>query len=353
MKLSSRCIVKTPLEASDIGKVSPRIYCDFTLKRTSGDGGYFSHSILNSFPEVPKRVEFLNKFYQCLLYGQLPHKAKKLVVCGANNSGKCSWARIIFGLMNRSKIISVTKEKTFDFSMVDEDTELISIDEWSENTLNISNVKTLFQGSWMVKLVKHQDAQTFDNKAGVYLTCNELRDSGVEQPNVDRRISVFHTTELMEPKSEAPQWNEDNLMECLIWMINEINRNIKDVSQQEIFYEKPFNEATKKCKNRNFPPEELEKLRSVCVDGAHIGLQDPREVNNTAHLSSETVASSINRRDSGMEWIYNLTREGNNLNRLSCINMVINVFLLLFKKVHKLCYFSKALYLWYQDIFFI
>ena len=90
-------------------------------------------------------------------------------------------------------------------------------------------------------------------------------------------------------------------MECLIWMINEINRNIKDVSQQEIFYEKPFNEVTKKCKNGNFPPDELEKSRSVCVDGAHIGLQGPTEVNNTAHLSSETVASSINRRDSGME----------------------------------------------------
>ena len=129
VKLSSRCIVKTPLEVSDIEKVSPRIYCDFTLTRTSGDDGYFSNSILNSFPEVPKRVEFLNKFYQCLLYGQLPHKAKKLVVCGANNSGKSSWARIFFGLMNKSKIVSVTKEKTFGLSMVDEDTELIFIDE--------------------------------------------------------------------------------------------------------------------------------------------------------------------------------------------------------------------------------
>ena len=87
VKLSSRCIVKTP---SDVGKVSPRIYCDFTLKRTSGDGGSFSHSILNSFPEFPKRVEFLNKFDECLLYGQLLHKAKKLVVCDANNSGKSS-----------------------------------------------------------------------------------------------------------------------------------------------------------------------------------------------------------------------------------------------------------------------
>ena len=87
MKLSSRCIVKTP---SDVGKVSPRIYCDFTLKRTRGDGGSFSHSILNSFPKVPKRMEFVNKFDECLLYGHLLHKAKKLVVCGANNSGKSS-----------------------------------------------------------------------------------------------------------------------------------------------------------------------------------------------------------------------------------------------------------------------
>ena len=38
------------------------------------------------------------------------------------------------------------KQKTSDLSMVDEDTDLIFIDEWSENTLDISKVKTLFQG---------------------------------------------------------------------------------------------------------------------------------------------------------------------------------------------------------------
>ena len=58
VKLSSRCIVKTPLDASDIGKGSPIISCDFTLKRTSGEEEYCSHSILNSFPEVPKHMEF-------------------------------------------------------------------------------------------------------------------------------------------------------------------------------------------------------------------------------------------------------------------------------------------------------
>ena len=56
----------------------------------------------------------------------------------------------------------------------------------------------------------------------------------MEQPNFDRRISVFHTTELPEPKSEAPQWIEDNPMECLICKINEINRNIKYVPQRKV-----------------------------------------------------------------------------------------------------------------------
>ena len=299
MKLSSRCIVKTPPEAIDIGKVSPRIYCDYTLKRTSGDGGYFSHNIINSFPEAAKPVKFLNKFYQYLLYGQLPHRAEKIVVCGTNDLGKSSWERTFFGLMNRSNI-------------VDEDTELIFIDKWSENTFDILNVKTLFQGGWMFKSVKHQDAQTFDNKVGIYLTCNELSDFGTEQPNVDRRISVFYTTKLPESKSEAPQWIEDNAIECLIWALKEINRNIKYVPQQERFYEKPCNEITIKCKSRDFPPEELEKLRFICVDEVHIGLQHPVEVNNTAPLLIVTAGSNRNRRNSEIDWIYNLTQEGNN-----------------------------------------
>ena len=97
------------------------------------------------------------------------------------------------------------KQKTSDLSMVDEDTDLIFIDEWSENTLDISKVKTLFQGGQLVKSAKHHDPKTFDNKAGIYLTCNELLDFGVEQLNVNHQISIFYKTELPEPKCEAPQ----------------------------------------------------------------------------------------------------------------------------------------------------
>lgn len=56
----------------------------------------------------------------------------------------------------------------------------VYIGEWSENTLDISNLKALFQGGWMVKSINHQDARTFDNKAGIYLTCNKLPNFGIE-----------------------------------------------------------------------------------------------------------------------------------------------------------------------------
>ena len=84
--------------------------------------------------------------------------------------------------------------------------------------------------------------------------------------------------------------------------------------------------VTKKCESRDFPPEELEKLISICVYEVNIGLQHPVGVNAKTHLTSDTVPGSVNMRDSGMEWIHNITPEGNNFNRLSCINMVINVY---------------------------
>ena len=40
-------------------------------------------------------------------------------------------------------------------------------------------------------------------------------------------------------------------------------------------YEKPFQDVTKTCKNRDFPPEELEKFGYICVDQVHIALQHP------------------------------------------------------------------------------
>ena len=114
----------------------PGTYYGYSITSSISDGGYFSLSILNSFPEAP-----------CLLYCQLSHKTKKIVLCGTNNSGKSSWNKNIFGLINRSQIVCVTQQKTFGLRMVDENIELTFIHEWSENILFISNIKILFHGN--------------------------------------------------------------------------------------------------------------------------------------------------------------------------------------------------------------
>ena len=73
----------------------------------------------------------------------------------------------------------------------------------------------------MVKPVKHQDAQTFDNKACIYLTSNEL-------PECNNQVSTVKYPcfiQLNFRKQNVKQLNGLK-MECLIWMMNEINQNI-------------------------------------------------------------------------------------------------------------------------------
>jgi len=59
LKLSSRTFVPCPFVEEDFGRISPR--CFRPLKSISRcDGGYFSASIYNSFPDLFERVQFVN-----------------------------------------------------------------------------------------------------------------------------------------------------------------------------------------------------------------------------------------------------------------------------------------------------
>ena len=81
LKLSSRSFVRSPFRPEQFGKMAPRCYKDFTVG-TVCDGGVFADSIVNSFPELGTRVNFLNKFYQCLLCFQFPHKVPRVLTVG-------------------------------------------------------------------------------------------------------------------------------------------------------------------------------------------------------------------------------------------------------------------------------
>ena len=259
-KLSSRQFIPCPYVEADKGKLSPRTFQDFHVKHP-GDGGFFASSVENSFPELEQRVEFLNKFYQCLLFAQLPHKCRKLVVVGEKDSGKTSWARIFFGIMGPNKIAVLTKEKSFGSSMIEDDTQLLYIDEWSDDTMPADTAKTLLQGGFFAQAIKHQSARLQNNQAGVYITCNLLPNFGAEQENVERRLAIYHTKSLQEKHPEAPQWMEENAMECVVWIANLLNRNENLIPEEERFYELESHVQPKLDIGNAIPIADVEKMR--------------------------------------------------------------------------------------------
>lgn len=123
-KLSSLEFIDTPLTPTKRGVISPRTFHSYDRFEDGLDAGVFAESIMNSFPDDARRIQFINKFYQCLLYQQLPQKTKKLVACGLADSGKTSWSNVFFGLLGANKIATVSKEKHFALAMVNEATEV-------------------------------------------------------------------------------------------------------------------------------------------------------------------------------------------------------------------------------------
>ena len=59
----------------------------------------------------------------------MPHKIRKLVVSGPRDSGKTSWARELHRIIPSNRIASITKERQFSASMINNETELVIIDD--------------------------------------------------------------------------------------------------------------------------------------------------------------------------------------------------------------------------------
>ena len=235
-KISQRCFKEGCIQEEQVGKLSPRMYAPYDSNKIP-DPTYFKEAIFNSFPTVKCRANFLNKFYQCLMCGKMPHKIPKLVVCGPKDSGKTSWASVFFGLIPRKFIASITQENQFSAAMINEDTQLVFLDEWSSNTLQSDMAKTVLQGGYLVKAVKHGKPVNFENKAPFFITTNEMPYFGNEDENVRRRVAIFKTKALPNCISNVDRWLRENAMECVAWIAEEIERERHHISKKELWYE--------------------------------------------------------------------------------------------------------------------
>ena len=129
------------------------------------DAKFFKQGILNSFPDPETGVNFLNKFCECLMAGKMPHKIRKLVLHGPTDSGKTSWINVLLGIIPITDVAPIPQERQFATAMIEEHTQLVVLGEWSEYTLQSDMAKSVLQGGFMVKSVKHKTAKCIEYKA--------------------------------------------------------------------------------------------------------------------------------------------------------------------------------------------
>lgn len=165
----------------------------------------------------------------------------------------------------------MTKEAQFGASMIDEATELLYLDEWTKQTMTDDLLKTILQGGDFAQAIKNQNPRIQSMNAGVYITCNLLPNYGKEQENVEKRLYIVDTSELEEQHAEAPIWIKENSMRCLVWMAQEIGRNIKLVEPWERFYERTHNEVSRHAMVKtSISREKLEEMKKHSIFGPAI-----------------------------------------------------------------------------------
>ena len=236
-QISARKFIPTPLLPTHRRVLSPRAFQNYNPD-ISPRPRYFMSSILNSFPEDQVRARFLNKLFQLLLTFSLPQKVRRLVTCGAKDSGKTTWLSVILGIIPQKHLASITKEGKFATSAIEEDTMLVFLEEWTKEHLTSDVAKAVLQGGLMVTAVKSKEQRVLCNKVPFYITTNNVPDFGEEDANVKRRLAIFETRSLPSTEPDIDEWLKNNAMECIAWMAGQINRHRDLIEPNELFYEK-------------------------------------------------------------------------------------------------------------------
>ena len=97
----------------------------------------FKYTIDNSFEGETKK-RFLRKLYQLLVVGKFPFKGKKLCVVGRSDSGKNTWFQPITAVVGPEGMARVVAEGRFSMQMLNRDTQVITMDEWTDSLGRIS-----------------------------------------------------------------------------------------------------------------------------------------------------------------------------------------------------------------------
>ena len=110
-------------------------------------------------------------------------------------------------------IAGVTHEKRFAGQLINENTEVVFMDEWSIDSLNAEGAKVL-QGGLLMLPRKHKETEKFAYNSGFYITTNEMPNfgQGADDRAIKRWLSVFETVPIPNPRNRVSDWLRKNCM---------------------------------------------------------------------------------------------------------------------------------------------
>ena len=117
---------------------------------------------------------FVQMMYQLLHSYKFPFKYKRMLVSGPSDSGKTTLIVPILEVLDEDKVASVTREGRFCAQMLNKQTQLLFIDEWRPDALQVDDAKFIFQGGRQCISVKNMAPKTFVFRSGAFITCNNV-----------------------------------------------------------------------------------------------------------------------------------------------------------------------------------
>ena len=202
--ISQRKFVLHPVKDADIGKESPRAYIEYDHNKTP-DPGYFKEILQNSLNEL-EMAHFCEYYIRLLNCRIKQHKEKVMCLIGEPNSGKTSLLTPITRLIPARYIAMISRQKAFNKSLVDENTQVIFLDEAHTKLMDPDDWKILTQGGLTAHDRKYKTSSLTMIRCPMFITCQKDMDFGVEHNNpMNVRLRKFFFKSLTSPRVAGVQ----------------------------------------------------------------------------------------------------------------------------------------------------
>ena len=120
-------------------------------------------------------------------------------------------------------IAMITKQKSFNKSLVDRNSQVIFLDEAHAGLLDADDWKILSQGGLTAHNRKYQKTTPTVIRCPMFLTCQKELDFGEDNnAAMDVRLRKFYFKSLTTPPvADVQQYLRDNAMDCIVWASRE------------------------------------------------------------------------------------------------------------------------------------